>query len=719
MSQAQPDTNPGDASTRAALTAPLAPERPVVLRHHGRERLDEWHWLRDRDDPEVIAHLEAENRHTAAVTAHLAPRREQLYREIVGRIQETDLTVPTRRDGWWYYSRTVEGMQYPISCRKRADAGDGTSLDDRPADAATLGGDEVIVLDQNALAKGHDYFALGGFELSPDSRLLAYSTDIDGSELFTLRFKDLESGQDLPGTVEGTYYGLAWAADNATVFYTRPDESMRPYQLWRHRIGTDPSTDVLVMTEEDEHFFLSVDRTKDGVLLVCEMASKVTTEARILDAGDPGGDWRVVEPRHHGVEYGIDHQAGRLLIVTNDGAENFRLMEAPADDPGRRRWNELVPGRPDVKLDGVEVFADWVVLYERAGGLERLRVIPTPGGSGGGDSVAAAVELPEEVGSVWGAGNPEYADGVLRFGFTSLVTPSSVFDYEMSTGRRRLLKQQPVLGGYDPSRYRTERLWATARDGTKVPVSVVYPAGLARDGRAPCLLYGYGSYEHSIDPTFGVARLSLLERGFVFAIAHIRGGGEMGRRWYEDGKMLRKRNTFNDFVDVARMLVAEGWTSPGRLAARGGSAGGMLMGAVANQAPELFGAVVAEVPFVDCLTTILDETLPLTVLEWEEWGNPVEEPEVFDYMASYSPFDNVSEQAYPAILATAGLNDPRVSYWEPAKWVQRLRRRSTGAGPILLKTEMGAGHQGPSGRYDAWRDEAFVLAFLLDALGVD
>ncbi|MHB1912751.1 MAG: S9 family peptidase, partial [Acidimicrobiales bacterium] len=340
MSQAQPDTNPGDASTRAALTAPLAPERPVVLRHHGRERLDEWHWLRDRDDPEVIAHLEAENRHTAAVTAHLAPRREQLYREIVGRIQETDLTVPTRRDGWWYYSRTVEGMQYPISCRKRADAGDGTSLDDRPADAATLGGDEVIVLDQNALAKGHDYFALGGFELSPDSRLLAYSTDIDGSELFTLRFKDLESGQDLPGTVEGTYYGLAWAADNATVFYTRPDESMRPYQLWRHRIGTDPSTDVLVMTEEDEHFFLSVDRTKDGVLLVCEMASKVTTEARILDAGDPGGDWRVVEPRHHGVEYGIDHQAGRLLIVTNDGAENFRLMEAPADDPGRRRWNE-------------------------------------------------------------------------------------------------------------------------------------------------------------------------------------------------------------------------------------------------------------------------------------------------------------------------------------------------------------------------------------------
>jgi len=716
---AQPDTTPADASARATLDAPRAPARPIVLRHHGRERVDEWYWLRERDDPEVIAHLEAENRYTATATAHLQERRERLYREIVGRIQETDLTVPTRRDGWWYYSRTVQGLQYPISCRKRADAGIGISLDDRPADAAALSGDEVIMLDQNALAQGHDYFALGGFEISPDSRLLAYSTDTDGSERFTLRFKDLESDQDLPGTVEGTYYGLAWASDNATVFYTRPDESMRPYQLWRHRMGTDPSTDVLVMTEEDEHFFLAVDRTKDGALLVCEMASKVTTEARILDAADPEGDWRMVEPRRHGVEYGIDHQAGRLLIVTNDGADNFRLVEAPVDDPGRRRWNELVPGRLDVKLDGVEVFADWVVLYERAGGLERLRVMPTPGGSGGEDSAAATVELPEDVGSVWGAGNPEYTDGILRFGFTSLVTPSSVFDYEMSTGGRRLLKQQPVLGGYDPSRYRTERLWATARDETMVPVSVVYPAGLERDGRAPCLLYGYGSYEHSIDPTFGVARLSLLERGFVFAIAHIRGGGEMGRHWYEDGKMLRKRNTFNDFVDVAQMLVEEGWTSPGRLAARGGSAGGMLMGAVANQAPERFGAIVAEVPFVDCLTTILDDSLPLTVLEWEEWGNPVEDPEVFDYMASYSPFDNVCAQAYPAILATAGLNDPRVSYWEPAKWVQRLRRRSTGAGPILLKTEMGAGHQGPSGRYDAWRDEAFVLAFLLDSLGVD
>lgn len=707
--------------------APRAPERPVTLSHHGRERVDEWYWLRERDDPEVISHLEAENSFTAASTAHLQPLREKLYEEIVGRIQETDLTVPTRKGDWWYYNRTVEGLQYPIACRKPlgigAKAGRGNdpdllSLDGRPTDATALPGDEVVVLDQNELAAGHDYFALGGFEVSPDARLLAYSTDTDGSERFTLRFKDLESGADLSGVVEGTYYGLAWAADNTTVFYTRPDEAMRPYQLWRHRLGTDPAEDVCVLTEEDERFFLGVERTKDGALLTCDLASKITTEVLILDTADPEGSWRVVEPRRQGVEYSVDHQGDRLLIVTNDGAENFKLVEAPTSAPDAAHWRELVPHRPDVKLDGVEVFPDHVVLYERAGGLERLRVMDTPGSVGGREDEARLVDLPEEVASVWGTGNAEYGERILRFGFTSLVTPSSVFDFDLETGRRRLLKSQPVLGGYDPARYRTERLWADAPDGTRIPVSVVYPAGLERNGQAPCLLYGYGSYEHSIDPAFSPARLSLLERGFVFAIAHIRGGGEMGRRWYEDGKMLRKRNTFTDFIAAARMLVADGWTTPDRLAIRGGSAGGMLMGAVANEAPDLFGVVVAEVPFVDCLTTILDDSLPLTVIEWEEWGNPVEDPEVYDYMASYSPFDNVGAKAYPPILATAGLNDPRVSYWEPAKWVQRLRQRGTGGHQVLLKTEMGAGHQGPSGRYDAWKDEAFVLSFVLDALGL-
>ena len=696
----------------------MAPSRPVTLSHHGRDRVDEWYWLRDKDDPEVIGHLEAENAHTAAATERLSDLKESLYDEIVARIQETDLTVPTRKGGWWYYSRTVEGLQYAISCRKPAKAGEGEALSDRPTDADGLSGDEVVMLDQNALAEGHDYFALGNFEISPDGRLLAYATDTDGSERFTLRFRDLSTGADLDDRVEDTYYGLAWASDNATVFYTRPDDSMRPYQLWRHRIGTDPASDALVITEDDEHFFLGVDRTKDGALLLCQLESKVTTEYLMLDAGTPEDEWRVVEPRSQGVEYSVDHQSGRLLITTNSAdAVNFRLVEAPVATPGQAHWNEVVPHRPDVKLDGVEVFADWLVLHERAGGLQRLRVMPTPGGRGGDESAAAAVEVPEEVCSVSGGSNPEYGATIFRFGYTSMITPNSVFDLDLGTGERRLLKQQPVLGGYDRTRYRTERRWAKADDGTEVPVSLVYPVDLTLDGSAPCLLYGYGSYEISIDPYFSPARLSLLERGFVFAIAHVRGGGEMGRPWYESGKMLHKRNTFTDFVAAARMLVAEGFTTPDRLAARGGSAGGLLMGAVANLASGQFRAIVAEVPFVDCLTTILDETLPLTVIEWEEWGNPVESAEVYDYMASYSPYDNVAGLAYPAILATAGLNDPRVSYWEPAKWVQRLRQRGTGQYPVLLKTEMGAGHQGPSGRYDAWRDEAFVLSFVIDALG--
>ena len=714
-----PETDTGAAPTQTEPgSPPVAAQKPVTLSHHGRERVDEWYWLRDKDDPGVIAHLEAENAYTAAATARLGELREAIYTEIVGRIQETDLTVPSRRDGWWYYSRTVEGLQYPISCRRPAQPGEGEGLADRPTDAETLAGAEVVMLDQNALAEGHDYFALGNFEVSPDGRLLAYATDTDGSELFTLRFRDLESGEDLADTVEDTYYGLAWASDNATVFYTRPDDSMRPYQLWRHRLGTDPSSDVLVVTEEDEHFFLGVDRTKDGALLLCQLESKVTTEFLMLDAARPEGEWTVVEPRAHGVEYSVDHQSGRLLITTNSAdAVNFRLVEAPVARPGQDHWVEVIPHRPEVKLDGVEVFADWLVLHERAGGLQRLRILPTPGGQGGEESSALAVEVPEEVCSISGGGNPEYDTAIFRFHYTSLVTPNSVFDLDLATGERRLLKQQPVLGGYDPARYRTERRWARAEDGTEVPVSLVYRAGLALDGQAPCLLYGYGSYEISIDPYFSPARLSLLERGFVFAIAHVRGGGEMGRPWYENGKMLAKRNTFTDFVAAARMLVEEGFTRPDRLAARGGSAGGLLIGAVANLAPQQFAALVAEVPFVDCLTTILDDSLPLTVIEWEEWGNPVESPEVYDYMASYSPYDNVGALPYPAVLATAGLNDPRVSYWEPAKWVQRLRQRGVGDQPVLLKTEMGAGHQGPSGRYDAWRDEAFVLSFVIDALG--
>jgi oligopeptidase B len=524
--------------------------------------------------------------------------------------------------------------------------------------------------------------------------------------------RDLDTGRDLTDVIEDTYYGLAWAMDGSVVFYTRPDHAMRPHQLWHHRIGSPPDEDVCVFQEDDEHFHLGVSQTKDEQYVLLDLESKVTTEVWYLDARRPLGELRLVEPRRQGIEYSVDHRGDRFLIVTNDEAENFRLVEAPVGSPGREQWSDLIPHRSDVKLDGIDVFDSYLAVFERAGGSTRARVV------GLDDGTDHVIEQPEAVGTVWDGPNPEPGSSVLRYEYTSLVTPRSVYDYDMAGQEATLLKRQPVLGGYDPSRYATERLWATADDGARIPISVVYRRGFAQDGSAPCLLYGYGSYEHSVDPSFSSIRLSLLDRGFCFAIAHVRGGGEMGRRWYLGGKLLHKTNTFTDFVSCGRHLVAEGWSAPDRLVARGGSAGGLLMGAVVNLAPELFRAMVAEVPFVDCLTTILDESLPLTVLEWEEWGNPVADPDVYSYMKSYSPYDNVTARRYPRMLVTAGLNDPRVSYWEPAKWVAKLRS-SNPDNEVLLKTEMGAGHQGPSGRYDAWRDEAFILAFVLDSVGID
>lgn len=669
---------------------------------HGDERVDEWYWLRERDDPDVRALLEAENEFTKQSLAHTEDLQARLYDEIVARIQETDLSVPARKGEWSYYARTVEGLQYPIACRK--------AVDDV----------EQVMLDVNAIAEGHDFCEVANDEVSPDASLLAYGVDVDGGERYELRFRDLATGDDLADTVADTYYGLAWAADNRTVFYTRPDDAMRPYQLWRHTLGSAAGEDELVFQEDDERFFLGVTSSKDERFVFLVLESKVTTEVWFLPSDQPTGSFKVIEPRQQGVEYAVEHHDGAFLITTNvDGAENFKLMRAPVASPGRASWVEVVGHRPEAKLDGVEVFKDWLVLWERAEGLRRIRVMPAS--SPGLDS-SHLIEQPEPVYTVGGEANLEFDSDVLRFSYQSMVTPRSVFDYDMRTRERVLLKQQPVLGGYDPSQYETVRMWAKADDGEQVPMSLVYRRGVRPDGSNPALLYGYGSYEHSVDPTFSSLRLSLLDRGMVFAIAHVRGGGEMGRRWYEDGKLLRKRNTFTDFVACAKALFDEGWTAPARLAIRGGSAGGLLMGAVMNMAPSLCAAVIAEVPFVDCLTTILDEDLPLTVLEWEEWGNPVESAEVYDYMKSYSPYDNVEEGVdYPAVLATAGLNDPRVSYWEPAKWVQRLRERAAGESgrPVLLKVELGAGHMGPSGRYDAWRDEAFVYAFLLDALGVE
>ncbi|HUP71099.1 MAG TPA: S9 family peptidase, partial [Acidimicrobiales bacterium] len=539
------------------------------------------------------------------------------------------------------------------------------------------------------------------------------------SERYTLHIRELRTGEDLADEVPGTYYGLAWAADNRTVFYTKVDDAMRPHQLWRHVVGTPASDDVLVFQEDDARFFLGVHLTLSERYILLGLESKVTSEVHYLAADDPTGAFQVVQRREQGVEYDVDHHfdpAGgdeRFFIVTNaDAAENFKLVGAPVSDPGRAHWNEVIPHRPEVKLDGVEVFAEHLVLFEKTEGLRRISVRRIA------DGATHEIAQPEPVYTVHPDANLEFSTRTFRFGYSSLVTPRSVYEYELEDRSRELLKRQPVLGGYEPDDYEPARLWAAAPDGVQVPISIVHRRGLVLDGSAPALLYGYGSYEYSVDPTFSPFRLSLLERGFVYAIAHVRGGGEMGRHWYEDGKMLKKTNTFNDFVACAEHLVAEGYTRSERLAIRGGSAGGLLMGAVANLRPDLFGAVVAAVPFVDVLTTILDETLPLTVMEWEEWGNPKADPEYYAYIKSYSPYDNVGTLAYPAMLVLAGLNDPRVSYWEPAKWVQRLRERTTGARPVVLKTEMGGGHMGPSGRYDAWKEEALITAFVLDALGV-
>jgi oligopeptidase B len=703
---------PGGAAAVMTPTPPVAPRRPKILRAHGDERVDDYYWLRHRDDPAVIAHLEAENAYTRAVMTHTEALQQQIFDEIKSRVQETDASAPVRKGPYEYFTRTIEGMQYGIHCRRPA----GTpGLPDPFAEPGAPPGEEVL-LDENALAQGHDYFALGGFSISPDYVRLAYSIDVTGGERYELRFRELSTGDDLPDVVPDVYYGLAWANDNRTCFYTRPDAAMRPWQIWHHRLATAADSDALVLQEDDDRFYASVGRTRTGRYVLISVASKITSEVSVLDADHPDAAPQVVEPRRHGVEYDVEHHhstqhGDRFYVLTNDdGAENFKLMVTPVERPGRDHWREVIPHREDVRLEDVDAFADHVVLSERADGLERIVVRRLA------DDDTHVVAMPDPVYSAGVGANLEFETPTMRFEYTSLVAPLSSYDYDFETRDRTLLKRQPVPD-YDPDQYDSHRLWATSHDGVRVPVSVVHRRGVALDGSAPALLYGYGAYEISIDPSFSVARVSLLDRGVVFAIAHVRGGGELGRHWYEDGKLERKTNTFQDFIASAEHLCAERYTSPARLTARGGSAGGLLMGAVANMRPDLFRAIVAEVPFVDALTTMLDETLPLTVTEWEEWGNPVTDPEIYKVMQSYSPYDNVEAKDYPAIVVTGGLNDPRVQYWEPAKWVAELRATKTDDNRLVLKTEMGAGHAGPSGRYDAWRDEAFVLAFVLDQLG--
>jgi oligopeptidase B len=693
--------------------APRAPQRPTVLRHGDHERVDNWYWLRERDDADVIAYLEAENEYTASSLSHLDPLRTRIFEEIKTRVRETDASAPVRWGEWEYFTRTIAGNEYPVHCRRLVG---NASLPDPDAAPGTTPGEEVL-LDQNALAADAGYFALRGFEVSPSQSLLAYSVDLTGGERATLHFRDLAAAVDLPDEVRDVYYGLAWANDERTVFYVRADPAERPFQVWRHVVGTPTGNDALVFQEDDERFAVHIQRTRTGRFVLVVTASKLTAEVHVCDAENPAAPARLLAERTHGVEYHMEHHqdvqhGDRFFVLTNaDDAPNFKLMVTPAALPGREHWTEVIAHRDDVRLVDVDAFSGHVVLSERADAVERLRVHRLDRDE---DHV---VTMPDEIYSAWVGSNLEFDSTTLRYGYTSLVAPVSDIDYDIDHRASTLVKQQQI-NGYDPSDYEAHRLWAEAPDGTRIPISLVHRRGRDRDGTNPMLLYGYGSYEVSIDPSFGVARLSVLERGMSFAIAHVRGGGEMGRHWYEEGKLDHKRNTFTDFIVCAEHLVAEGYTTPDRLEARGGSAGGLLIGAVANLRPDLFRAIVAEVPFVDCLTTMLDETLPLTITEWEEWGNPVADPTMYDYLLSYSPYDNVRRQSYPAVLATAGLNDPRVQYWEPAKWVAKLREHTASDAPIYLKTELGAGHHGPSGRYETWKDEAFVLAFLLDQVGI-
>jgi len=691
---------------------PFAPRIPLERTHHNDVVIDDYEWMRDKESPQLIAHLEAENAWTDAETADTAELREQLFEEIKNRTRETDLSVPVREGGWWYYTRTVEGQQYGIHCRAPiGDPADWTPPRVEPG--GSLDGEQVL-LDDNIAAEGLDFYSLGSFDVTGDGGTLLYAVDTEGDERYTLRLRDLATGDDLGDEVHGTSAGAVFDASGRYVFYTTVDDAWRPDTVWRHAVGTPSSDDVTVFHEPDERYWVGVGLTRSRRYLEIEVGSKITSEARILDAGDPTGEFTVVWPRREGVEYSIEHAVidgdDRLLVVHNDGAVDFEVADVAAADPeGERRV--LVPHAVGTRIEGIDAFAGHLVLEYRREALPRVAVLRL------GDD-AGFVEIPfaEQLFSVGAGGNPDWDQPVVRLHYGSFVTPSTVNDYDVATGELTMLKQQEVVGGYDPASFVQRREWATASDGTRIPISLVYRGDLVVEGvPAPAVLYGYGSYEHSIDPGFAISRLSLLDRGVVFAVAHVRGGGELGRAWYENGKTLTKRNTFTDFVAAAGHLTAIGVTAPDRLVAEGGSAGGLLVGAVANLAPEAFAGILAVVPFVDPLTSILDPSLPLTVIEWDEWGDPLHDEEVYRLMKSYSPYENVREVAYPRILAITSINDTRVLYVEPAKWVARLRE--VGAS-VLLRTEMSAGHGGVSGRYESWRKRAFELGWVLDVLGL-
>lgn len=689
------------------LTPPVAKRVPSERTFHGDTFVDDYAWLSDKNDPATIEYLKAENAYAEAATAHLEGLRETLFNEVKQRTLETDLSLPARKGGYWYYGRMVEGQQYSLQCRVAAIPGDDTpptAEDGRPLEG------EQILLDGNKIAEGHDFFSLGTFDVSPDGEWVVYSVDFEGDERYTMRFKNLSTGELLPDEITGVSYGSAWSLDASALFYVTVDDAWRPDKVWRHIVGTPAGDDEVVYEETDERFFVGVELSRFERFVLIHSGSKITTECWFIPAAAPLSEPAVVAPRREGVDYHVEHHGDRFLILHNDGAEDFALAYTPVDPPGA--WVPLVEHEPGTRLLDVDPFAGHLVLSLRRDGLTGLRVMPIDG------AAAYDITFPEPIYSVEADANFEYQTSTFRLSYTSMVTPESIYDCDIPTGKLTMRKRRPILADaagreFDPAGYEQHREWAVAGDGTRVPISVMCRKGAPRDGSAPLVLYGYGSYETSVDPYFSIARLSLVDRGVIFAIAHVRGGGEMGRHWYEEGRLFAKKNTFTDFIACARHMVTAGWSSADRIIARGGSAGGLLVGAVANMAPDAFAGIVASVPFVDPLTTILDPSIPLTVTEWDEWGNPLENSEFYTYIKSYTPYENVAPLDYPPILAVTSLNDTRVLYTEPAKWTARLRAVAPRAN-VLLKTEMGAGHGGPSGRYNAWREEAFINAWVLD-----
>ncbi len=682
-------------SKEADMKAPVAKKIEKVFEEHDHKRVDNYYWLNQRENPEVIEYLKAENAYTEEMLKDTKALQEKIYKEIVSRIKQSDISVPYKLNGYEYYTRYEEGKEYPVYCRKKL------------VENAV----EEVMLDGNKMAEGYPYFHIGSWEVSPDNEMLVYSIDTVSRRKYTLHFKNLKTGKVLEENIPNTSGNVTWANDNKTVFFAIKDETLRPYKILRHKLGTDVKKDNVVYHETDPTYNTFVYKTKSEKYLVIGSESTLTTEYRILDATQPEGSFSVFQKRTPGVEYDISHQGGRWLVRTNYKAKNFRLMETPENKTTIENWTEMIPDRDDVLLEYVIVFQDFYVAAERKNGLIRFRVFNIK------ENNEHYIEFDEDDYFAYTSNNPDYYSQKLRYRYTSLKTPETIYDYDMVSHEQVLLKRQEVVGGYDPSEYVTERHYATARDGVKIPVSIVYKKDFKKDGTQPLLITGYGSYGYSIDSYFSPARLSLLDRGFAYAIAHVRGGEELGRQWYEDGKLLKKKNTFFDFIDCADYLIKNKYTSSDKLFAYGGSAGGLLIGAVINYEPQLFKGVIAAVPFVDVVTTMLDESIPLTTGEYDEWGDP-NEKEYYEYMLSYSPYDNVEAKAYPHMLVTTGLHDSQVQYWEPAKWVAKLRDMKTDDNLLLLKTNMDYGHGGASGRFETYKETALEYAFMLYLLGV-